>query len=76
MIQIDKNIPIPPRKRPGQKGSKYPIRDLDVGDSFIMAVKDTSIASAYLRVAAIRIGDGRKFTVRKTEDGIRVWRIA
>ena len=76
MIQIDKNIPIPPRNRQGRNDDKYPIRDLDVGDSFIMPAKNTNTASGYVRAAAKRLGDGRKFTVRKTEDGIRVWRIA
>ena len=59
MIQIDKNIPIPPRNRQGRNDDKYPIRDLDVGDSFIMPAKNTNTASGYVRAAAKRLGDGR-----------------
>lgn len=69
---IDKNIPLP-----SERTSKYPVRQLELGESFFAPnISRTNIASS-LQYAA---GLGRKFATRRvTEDGVRglrVWRIA
>ena len=69
-MQIDSGLPIP--KRRGSKKSKYPWKDMKVGDSFLMEVK-TSASGASLANRAGKIY-GMKFACRKTDEGVRVWR--
>lgn len=59
---------------------KYPYPDMKVGDSFIMFKKynraNVQKASAsYCNYSRMYTGGEWKFTQRKTEEGIRVWRI-
>jgi hypothetical protein len=74
LIPIDKNVPIPPeRKRGGQR--KYPFRTMMVGDSFLVKESGERVRltlGSAASVAGRRLK--RTFTVRKTEDGHRVWR--
>ncbi len=68
-VRIDKNVPIP---TPCGRGRlEIPWESMEVGDSFATADK-------YIRAQAFRAGVkfGLKFTTRKTQEGIRVWRIA
>ena len=74
MYEIEKGIPIPPRKKGGQYHSKYGWREMEVGDSkFIPNEKQSKITT-------ISIGYGKrhkqKFIVRTVEGGVRVWRVA
>lgn len=76
MIQIDKNIPIPPRPTLPGRPSKYPFAEMEVGDSFATdkPCRGTTISGS-INFAAKKLG--YKFTSRKQADGtIRVWRIA
>jgi len=80
-MQIEKNIPIPtlePTRPKKQKGhSKYPFKDMEIGDSFFIAVpreKKKTRMSAIL-VLAKRKHPDKVFTVRQTLKGIRCWRI-
>ncbi len=67
-IKIDKEVPAPT----GRAYAKYPLAEMDVGDSFV-AVK-SNVASA---VSHWSKRNGKKFTIRKTSTGdYRVWRIA
>lgn len=71
MIMIDKGVPLPPSR----KGlSKYPWKDMAVGDSVFIqnAIRTTLLPQVYR--AARRYGI--KFTARTCSDGVRVWRIA
>jgi hypothetical protein len=74
-ISVEKGIPVP-RIRGGGRPVKYPVAAMDVGDSFLFpgSTKPNS-ASAYARVASARYAP-KKFTTRKTPDGMRCWRIA
>jgi hypothetical protein len=78
MLQIDKGVPIPPRQSP----SKYPLRQMEVGDSFeVKFDPEEPYVRAKLRMGAslqrYRTLHGWKFTTRKTgPDTIRVWRSA
>lgn len=63
--KIEKGIPIPEKSR-----FKYPFRDMDVGDSvFIPGKKSDRISGAFF------VHRPKKFMCRKTDGGIRVWRI-
>lgn len=75
-ITIDKNIEMP--DRPGSGGGsypKYPWKTMDIGDSFLFPaeMKEQSVRSLPYEAGKTH---GRKFTVRKTEEGFRCWRIA
>jgi len=72
---IDKNIPMP---EPRAKWAK--IADtMDIGDSYLDVDGTKSNASGSKALNAFtQIGrkSGMKFTARKVEGGIRIWRVA
>ena len=71
MLQIEKGVPLPYRPQ-----MVYPIDDMEVGDSFYVPKGVSStVASAVASRCRVRSWD-RKFTVRKVQGGIRVWRTA
>jgi hypothetical protein len=81
-IKIEKGIPLPPG-RGGPSRVKYPFKDMEVGDSFVALLADSSAADL-LRLqgslgncAKAAIGPS-KIATRKLPDGsgFRVWRIA
>lgn len=74
MIEIEKGIPIPEKKR-RQYESKYPFRSMAVDDSFFTKTAKANLRCS-MRAAEKRIGGGVKFDSRPEEDGYRVWRIA
>lgn len=67
-MKIDKNIPIPPIM------AKYPIRQLQPGESMAVALED----KAHVQTQASRYKKkyGEVYVVRKQRDGVRVWRVA
>lgn len=70
MSEIDKNTPIPERNK------KYPIGELEVGDSF-----ETTIDNVLRLRGAVsfykRTHPGTNFTTRSIgTDKVRVWRVA
>lgn len=64
-MKIESNVPLP---------NKFPFSQMKVGDSFLLPdhIKRTAAS-----VSARRFGDKNqmKFTIRKTEEGFRCWRI-
>jgi len=76
--KIDKGIPLAKhgnagKQRPGN--TKYPFRDMSVGDSFVATENSTKVASAACQFVK-RGGAGREFATRKLPDGkTRCWRI-
>lgn len=75
MINIDKNIPIPPANR-GNKTFKYPWLTMQVGDSFPLPFANykTHNAVSSLITHGRRV-TGHKYTMRKLAEGFRIWRI-
>ncbi len=77
-IKIEKGIPMPASRRDGH--SKYPLKDMEVGDSFFVANSPDGRSPAKTirwTVGAFRKKNtGTKFSVRVVEGGIRVWRTA
>lgn len=67
MSEIEKGIPMP-SGRPMQ--SRYPWREMEVGDSFVATVKGKGRPAPPKELVA----QGWKFAMRMTEDGLRVWR--
>lgn len=72
MIAIDDGIPPPKARRRGVR--KYPILELEVGQSFFVKEGDPNS----LAVCACNYGKqtGRTFRTAKVRGGIRVWRVA
>jgi len=67
---IEKNIPIPTK-------NKYPLLDMEVGDSFFVSVEagDLPKTRTRLNTAISRKGNtGRAFITRSVDGGLRVWR--
>jgi len=72
-MKIEKGIKIPVTY---DQYSKYPFRDMEVGDSFKLD-KDTNLPA--IRASATHYGKrngGKKFSIRKFENGYRCWRVA
>lgn len=80
-IQIDSGIPIPPRATGEGRTPKYPFRQMEVGDSFLVPYMDgrprghTARRMAAATKSAVK-RTGWKFTARQLSDGLRVWRVA
>jgi hypothetical protein len=73
MFQIEKGVPIPPRRGGGE--SIYPFDAMEVGDSFLVpnGTKSTKALHSAAQTAKKRLG--RSFAVRAVANGTRVWRI-
>lgn len=70
-MKIDKDIPL--HTKTGDATRKYPFPDMEVGDSFLCNGFDHGqVGRAAWHWG--RIND-RKFSVRKTPEGHRCWRI-
>ena len=76
---IEKNIPIPVISF--GRHLHYPLRDMDVGDSFFIAIEPFNLKEAQNRQRLI-LGSCRtprmepmKFTTRIIDGGVRCWRI-
>ena len=84
-IQIDDNIPIPTDRQVFRNNSKYPIAELQPGDSFFMFPSAETDAAALRRLISAAVYSHRKhhaekrFTTRlRAKDGVRgvrCWRI-
>lgn len=76
-ITIDKDVELPTSFSRGRP-STYPLREMEIGDSFFIEIESgsnqhnafRSSVSAFQR----RSGTGYKFTVRKEGTGYRCWR--
>lgn len=68
---IDKNVPIP---NVGRK--RFPFDSMEVGDSFLVTVKDRSSCLAAGKFWVLKRNAKIKFTSRAEEDMVRIWKIA
>lgn len=77
MFKIEKGMPIIGEKAIRGE-SKYPIRHMEIGDSFLIPTDEITASSGMAaRVAPQAKRYGFRLTVRKQKDGsYRVWRIA
>lgn len=70
---LDKNIPVPEKSRSPDNKKKYPWHKMEIGDSFLCQKHPLELSRAAERVQA---RCEKKWTVRSTKEGTRVWRIA
>ena len=73
-IKIESGIPVPPKGRP--LAGSFPFDEMKVGDSFALNNARPSTVGYLAAVFARRQEPKWKFTVRKTADGHRCWRIS
>lgn len=75
-FKIDKGIPLPPRGANGPR-SRYPLADLEVGDSFFAPVVNGQEPRELLRRLSglPATHKPKRFAMRTVEGGVRVWRI-
>jgi hypothetical protein len=74
-MQIEKGVPFPNRA-PRVSKYRFPLGEMDVGDSFFVSVKDDSfLNSARSLISKYGRVFKRKFATRMMDDGLRVWRI-
>lgn len=68
-MKIEKNIPMPPR------GYDWPFDQLEIGDSFLLPEK---VSPGYARhlIHATQKKLSKKFSLRRTGEGHRCWRIS
>lgn len=75
MVEIEKGVPVPAVNRVAK--IRYPYGEMEVNDSFL--VENTG-KNRIVHVCAMNrkmsLKLGKKFTARKMDDGIRVWRIS
>jgi hypothetical protein len=69
MVKLEKNIEIPEK----QKIAKYPYDVLELGDSFY--VQDGELGRLCNANYREWRKSGKKFTARKVDGGVRVWRV-
>lgn len=75
-FEIEKDVPLSESSK-GKKNA-YPLRAMDVGDSFLVPANGSDVSVLRNRLAAsvryVSMQNGWKFSVRKVEGGLRVWR--
>lgn len=73
MYVIEKNVQLKETRGARKGTSQYPIKDMKVGDSFLVKDKDPKSVRNAVHQEAHR----RKIhvAVRTTEEGVRVWRM-
>ena len=69
---IEKNVPLVQKNGAGRK-PKYPLRQMEVGDSFVVPGGNVKSMRSAMRFAELR--HGRKFKAQQQEGGVRVWRV-
>jgi hypothetical protein len=74
-IQIEKGVPAPTRQT---RTSKYPFRDMKVGDSFF--IKSTEPESMRKKLSSAsnmfcKLNAGFKFKTQVFDAGVRIWRV-
>lgn len=70
MLPIDKGIPFPEK---ADRVSRYPFREMEVGESFFVAGGNVkSLAAQCSRWGKIQ---GKTYGARRVDAGVRVWRL-
>lgn len=72
-VKIEKNVPLPDNdRRPGPE-TIYPLREMEINDSFVLPIHlRDSVSSIATR---LKSKSGLAFTIRKIDaDTVRVWR--
>lgn len=82
-MKIDKGIPIPGKRDCVEfhNSTKYPLREMEIGDSFFVSTTDTDNRRVFNTLGSACKQFKKRhaeynFTVRFVENGVRVWRTA
>jgi hypothetical protein len=77
IMKIDKGIPLPSRGESNTRGaaSKYPFRQMEVGDSFFIPSGNPKKLQSHM-YQTYRRYKPMKFATRMVEGGVRIWRTA
>ena len=76
---VEKDIPVPEKS---SRDRKYPLDQMEVGDSFLVPTDPAMTVSKLQKKASASVAyahrtlGGRRFVTRQVEGGVRVWRIA
>lgn len=80
VFEIEKGVPYEPKLL--RKPCNYPYAQMEVGDSFLVPIKNGVEAIKIQRRMTASVGQWRRlnapekrFATSQTEEGIRVWRI-
>jgi len=75
-MQIRDDVPVPPAKS-YSKGSKYGFHSMEVGQSIEVTSGDPNLVYRQLSTVSAYWGRklGWKFSVRRTNNGVGVWRV-
>ena len=76
MFEIKKDVPIPAVRMPGGRDVKYPFRSMEIGDSFHAEVSLAEAKKIQYAAAAYSRRNGVKFTTRRSDTGVGIWRTA
>jgi hypothetical protein len=72
---IDKHVPLPPKG--GRRGSKYPFRAMEVGDSFFVPAGGATQSSLRSMAHGFTKRTSARYAFRNVDGGgFRVWRVA
>ena len=71
MLEIEKDVPLPSKGKDG-RATKYRFAEMQVGDSLFDPKGGKGLRNAACQWAR---KNGVKFTSRKMDGGVRVWRI-
>jgi len=76
LFAIEKDIAIPESTRPSARSSKYPLREMEVGDSFFIPNVSTEdeLKKARGAIASAAKTAKCKTTTRPMDGGLRVWK--
>lgn len=68
-VKIERGVPLPPK---GKTPERYPWSIMEVGDSFLV---EGANPRSHISTGANKLHPDKRFTQRKVQDGIRVWRV-
>jgi hypothetical protein len=75
-FKLENKIKIPAKTSGRIKGStKYPFANMKIGQSFLIKGKKTASISSTVKHWCLASGSKFKFTIRKLENDVRIWRI-
>jgi len=74
-VQIDRDIPIPERRRGGSRPAIYPFGDMSVGDSFSLPGEGASRLGSAAQKWRER-HPGWDYRTAKKDGEVRLWRIS
>lgn len=75
MIEIEKNVPLPPHANTGRgRFAKYPWQEMEIGDSFVYpGATQTARGAVWV---ANKTRAPKRFVCRKFDGVTRIWRVA